>query len=55
MTFDESNDLSSKNVSRDIGIEENMENLELTKESEESQEGIFEKAFQLEVVLPQLE
>ena len=28
--FDESNDLFSKNISRDIGIKESMENLEIT-------------------------
>ena len=54
MDFDESNDLSSKNVWRDIGIEESMENLEITQGSEESQEGILEKELQQEVVQPQL-
>ena len=41
MAFDEFNDLSSKNVSRYIGIEESIENLEITQESKESHEGIF--------------
>ena len=38
-----------------IGIEENLENLDIDQGNEKSQEGIFEKELQLEVVLHQLE
>ena len=57
VAFDESNDLYSKHIARNenIGDELNLENLEISQEKEESQEGIFEKEPHQEAVLPQIE
>ena len=55
VAFDESNDLPSKNVLRDVGIEKNMKNLEITQGRQKSQDGISKKGLQSEEVLPQLE
>ena len=53
--FDEFNDLPLRDVSRNVGIEENMESLEITQDDKETQEETNEKNIQIEVVLPQLE
>ena len=36
VVFDKFNDLSFKDISRNVGIEENMENLEISQESQET-------------------
>ena len=54
VVFDEFNDLLFKDASRNVGIEKNMKNLEITQENQEIQEEAGEKDVQLEVVLPQL-
>ena len=43
MIFDEFNDLPFKSASRDARIEENMQNLNITQGSQESQEESCEK------------
>ena len=52
VVFDEFNDLLLKDVSRNAGIEESMESLEITQYDKETQEEANEKDIQLEVVLP---
>ena len=52
VVFDEFNDLLFKDVSRNIRIEEAMENLDISQESQETHGAAGEKEIQLEVVLP---
>ena len=44
-----------KFISRNAGIEENIENLEISQESQKTHGEAIEKEIQLEVVLPQME
>ena len=43
IVFDEFNDLSFKDVSRNVRIEKNMENLEISQENQETHEEAGEK------------
>ena len=55
IVFDEFNDPFFQDVSRYVEIEEAMENLEISQESQETQEETGKKEIQLEVVLPLIE
>ena len=55
MIFDEFNDLPFQDISRNVEIEENIENLEISQESQETNREVSEKEIQLEVILPQME
>ena len=55
VVFDEFNDLPFKDVSRNAGMEENMESLEINQDNKETQEEENEKDVQLEVIIAQLE
>ena len=55
VVFDEYNDPSFQDASRNVGIEEAMENIEISQESQDTQGEATEKQIQLEVVLPQIE
>ena len=55
VVFDEFNDLSLQDVSKDVEIQEQIENFEISQESQKAQEQAGEKRIQLEVVLPQME
>ena len=55
VVFDKFNDIPFKDASRNTGIENNMEALDITQDDKETQEEANEKDIQLEVVLPQLE
>ena len=55
VVFDEFNDPSFQDVSRNAGIEEEFENLETSQKIQETQGENIEKGIQLEVILPQIE
>ena len=55
VVFDKFNDLSLQDVSKNVGLEEQMENLEISQDSQETREEAGEKGIQLEAMLHQME